>query len=97
MAMTCQQRKGWWSWVTLRSLRSCATWFVGCGFPSRQSQTLLRSSLEIWARQRVMRLQDDPAVIVPDEERVEDAGLNYEEAAPESSKTTRRKRAMAIA
>ena len=42
---------------------------------------------EIWARQRAMKQQDDPSIIVPDEERVEDAGLNYEEApAPVASK-----------
>ena len=35
---------------------------------------------EIWAKQRAMKKRDDPSVIVPDEERVEDAGLNYEEA-----------------
>ena len=34
---------------------------------------------EIWARQRAMKQPDDPSIIVPDEERVEDAGLNYEE------------------
>jgi hypothetical protein len=27
-----------------------------------------------------MKKKDDPSIIVPDEERVEDAGLNYEEA-----------------
>ena len=30
---------------------------------------------EIWARQRAMKQQDDPSIIVPDDERVEDAGL----------------------
>ncbi len=53
---------------------------------------------EIWARQRAIKRQDDPSIIVPDEERVEDAGLNYEEAAsPPPTQTTLRKRAMAIA
>jgi hypothetical protein len=53
---------------------------------------------EIWAQQRAIKRQDDPSIIVPDEERVEDAGLNYEEA-PSSAptKTTFRKRAVAIA
>ena len=37
---------------------------------------------EIWAKQRAMKKQDDPSIIVPDDERVEDAGLNYEEAPP---------------
>ena len=51
--------------------------------------------LSIWARQRAMRRQDDPSIIVPDEERVEDAGLNYEDPSPISTKEARRKRAMA--
>jgi hypothetical protein len=53
---------------------------------------------EIWAKQRVMRQQQDPSIVVPDDERVEDAGLNYE-AAPTTavSKTARRKTAMAVA
>ena len=50
---------------------------------------------EIWARQRAMKHQDDQTIIVPDEERVEDAGLNYEEAlVPVSTKIARRRRAM---
>jgi len=52
---------------------------------------------EIWARQRAMKQQDHPSIVVPDEERVEDAGLNYEEAAPVLMKTPLRKRAMATA
>ena len=53
---------------------------------------------EIWARQRAMKQQDHPSIVVPDEERVEDAGLNYEETpAPVVSKTARTKKAMAIA
>ncbi len=53
---------------------------------------------EIWAKQRVMKQQEDPSVIVPDDERVEDAGLNYEEAPPPAvGKTVRQKKAMAIA
>jgi hypothetical protein len=52
---------------------------------------------EIWARQRVMKQQDDPSIVVPEDERVEDAGLTYEEAAPVLTKTTRRKGAMATA
>lgn len=51
---------------------------------------------EIWAKQRVMRQQEDPSIVVPDDERVEDAGLNYEDA-PVQAKTARRKRAMATA
>lgn len=53
---------------------------------------------EIWAKQKAMKQQEDPSVIVPDDERVEDAGLNYDEAqAPTQSKNARRKKAMAIA
>jgi hypothetical protein len=51
---------------------------------------------EIWARQRALKHQDDPSIIVPDEERVEDAGLNYEE--PQlTTPAARRQRAMATA
>lgn len=53
---------------------------------------------EIWAQHRVIKRQDDPSIIVPDEERVEDAGLNYEEApSPAPPKTIFRKRAVATA
>jgi hypothetical protein len=53
---------------------------------------------EIWARQRAMKHQDDQTLMVPDEERVEDAGLNYEEAAVRvSTQIARRKRAMVTA
>lgn len=53
---------------------------------------------EIWARQRAMKQQDHPSIIVPDEERVEDAGLNYDEApVPSLSKGIRKKRTMATA
>jgi hypothetical protein len=41
---------------------------------------------EIWARQRVLKQQDHPSIVVPDEERVEDAGLNYEEPAATTPK-----------
>ena len=51
----------------------------------------------IWARQRAMKQQDHPSIVVPDEERVEDAGLNYEEPAAVSTKTPRLKKTMAIA
>jgi hypothetical protein len=45
-----------------------------------------------------MKRQDDPSVTVPDEERVEDAGLNYEEpAGPSGNKTIRNKKAASIA
>jgi hypothetical protein len=53
---------------------------------------------EIWRLQREMRKQDDPSIIVPDDERVEDAGLNYDEptvAAP--GKPSRRKRELVTA
>ena len=50
---------------------------------------------EIWAKQKAMKEKHDPSIIVPDDERVEDAGLNYEEEAP--SKTRSRKKAMAMA
>jgi hypothetical protein len=52
---------------------------------------------EIWARQKAMKEQEAPSVIVPDEERVEDAGLNHEDAPAPASKAVRRKKAMAIA
>jgi len=53
---------------------------------------------DIWRLQREMRKQDDPSIVVPDDERVEDAGLNYEEApAPISTKTARAKRALVTA
>jgi hypothetical protein len=46
-----------------------------------------------------MRQQEDPSIVVPDDERVEDAGLNYEDAATPVllAKTVRRKRAMTTA
>ncbi len=53
---------------------------------------------DIWAMQRSMKQQDHPSIIVPDEERVEDAGLNYEEnLIPPIVKTPSRKRVMATA
>ena len=53
---------------------------------------------EIWARQRAMKQQDHPSIIVPDDERVEDAGLNYEDSpGPIAAKITNRKRVMATA
>lgn len=36
----------------------------------------------IWERQKLLKRQDDPTIEVPDDERVEDAGLTYEEAPP---------------
>lgn len=54
--------------------------------------------IEIWARQRAIKQQDHPSIIVPDDERVEDAGLNYEESPiAVSVKIIHRKRAMATA
>lgn len=52
---------------------------------------------DIWARQRAMKQQDDPSIIVPDEERVEDAGLNYEEAPVTTASRARKKKVMAVA
>ena len=53
---------------------------------------------EIWARQKAMKKQDDPTIIVPDDERVEDAGLSCEETpVSSSSKIARKKKAMAVA
>ena len=52
---------------------------------------------DIWARQRAMKQQDHPSIIVPDEERVEDAGLNYEEAPVPVASKARKKKAMAAA
>jgi len=49
---------------------------------------------EIWAKQRAMKKKDDPSIVVPDEERVEDAGLNYEEA---PSRQKQRQKVMATA
>ena len=53
---------------------------------------------EIWVLQRAMRKRDDPSIIVPDDERVEDAGLNCEEVRTSApNKATRKKKAAAIA
>ena len=53
---------------------------------------------EIWRLQREMKRQDDPSIIVPDDERVEDAGLNYEDAPlPVATKKARVKRALVTA
>jgi hypothetical protein len=53
---------------------------------------------EIWRLQREMKKQEDPSIIVPDDERVEDAGLNYEEAPlPSATKKARAKRALVTA
>lgn len=46
---------------------------------------------EIWAKQKALKKKDDPSIIVPDEERVEDAGLNYE-GAPAQAKPKKRKK-----
>ena len=52
----------------------------------------------IWAAQRAMKQQPHPSVVVPDEERVEDAGLNYEDNPIQTVvKIPSRKRAMAVA
>ena len=52
----------------------------------------------IWAAQRALKQRLHPSIIVPDEERVEDAGLNYEDnPIPVVVKTPSRKRAMAVA
>jgi hypothetical protein len=51
---------------------------------------------DIWERQRQIRCQQHPSTIVPDEERVEDAGLNYEEPTAAPSQTAR-KQAVAVA
>jgi hypothetical protein len=53
---------------------------------------------EIWRLQREMRKLEDPSIIVPDDERVEDAGLNYDEAPSSTTrKTARPKRALVTA
>ncbi len=52
---------------------------------------------EIWAQEKAMKQQDDPSIVIPDDERVEDAGLNYEEPTEARTKSKRLKRAMAIA
>lgn len=61
-------------------------------FPLRKEE-----EAEIWARQRTMNQQDHPSIIVPDEERVEDAGLQYEETVPTTVNRGRKKKAMAAA
>jgi hypothetical protein len=38
-----------------------------------------QDELGIWNRQRAIKQQEDPTILVPDDERVEDAGLNYDE------------------
>jgi hypothetical protein len=52
---------------------------------------------DIWARQRAMKQRDDPRITVPDEERVEDAGLNYEEPPAPADSRTRKTKAVAVA
>jgi hypothetical protein len=52
---------------------------------------------EIWAKQKAMKEQDDASIVIPEDERVEDAGLNHDEPVVAQSKTKIRKRAMAIA
>lgn len=52
---------------------------------------------EIWVLQRAMKKRDDPSIIMPDDERVEDAGLNCEEVRTSANKATRKKKALAIA
>lgn len=49
----------------------------------------------IWARQRTMTTPAHPSTIVPDEERVEDAGLNYEETSVAALPPQSRKRVLA--
>lgn len=51
---------------------------------------------EIWAQQKAVKQQDDPSTVVPEDERVEDAGLNYDEPAVARSKQKTRKRVVAI-
>jgi hypothetical protein len=55
-----------------------------------------REEAEIWAQQRALKQREDPSIVVPEDERVEDAGLNYDEA-PAATRTVRKKRAMAMA
>jgi hypothetical protein len=50
---------------------------------------------EIWAQQRALKKQEDPTIIVPDDERVEDAGLNYGEAPAAKTRAARPKKVMA--
>ena len=51
---------------------------------------------EIWARQRAMQKLADQSIIVPDDERVEDAGLYYDDApAPKRSMTKKKVEAVA--
>lgn len=52
----------------------------------------------IWERQKELQAQDDPSIDVPDDERVEDAGLTYEEPRQSAKrKEARTKRAMVTA
>ena len=50
----------------------------------------------IWAQQRSMQQRVDHSIIVPDDERVEDAGLYAEDSLP-SKMTTTTKKAAAVA
>jgi hypothetical protein len=53
---------------------------------------------DIWARQRAMKQRVHPSIVVPDDERVEDAGLNADEPEPATSAkmNSRKKAALAV-
>jgi hypothetical protein len=52
----------------------------------------------IWDRQKELKRQEDPSIDVPDDERVEDAGLTYDEPQPSARRNgARAKRAMVCA
>jgi hypothetical protein len=57
-----------------------------------------QDELSIWNRQRAIKQQEDPTILVPDDERVEDAGLNYDELpAPALTKRTSKRSALTFA
>lgn len=49
---------------------------------------------ELWKRQQALKTMEDPSVIVPDDERVEDAGLHVDEAPRPSTKKVRKGKAV---
>lgn len=70
---------------------------------SRRVRTILKhyvplskhEEAAIWKRQKELKRQDDPSIDVPEDERVEDAGLSYEEPLPTARrKESRAKRAL---
>lgn len=74
--------------------------------PSRRVRAILKHYIPltkheeaaIWERQKELKAQDDQSIDVPDDERVEDAGLTYDEPRQSAKrKEARTKRAMVTA